>query len=331
MLGVMRVSPVSALTVAVLPSTIVAVPRRVRTLAFFRRPPTPLVSRVTIESFQAMVRAKSSFGGPIDSPIAFERPRLPEAMGGAGGMDQRFRRDAADVEAGSAKPVGFDEDRVEAELAGADRRDIAAGAAADDENLAAKLVHASSSKPGSLSPPRKRGSRRQFGPRAAPRWLPALLDTGFRGYDKPRSLLDEQRGRGLDQRPQALDEGRGVMAVDHAMIERGREVHDLRGTKPPSRQTGLDDDLVDADDRHFRPVDDRRRGDAAERAKRGQRDRRAGKLVARGDALARRFAHPPHFARAFVQAERLGMANDRHHKPVRRLRRDAQDAPRRSA
>ena len=40
-----------------------------------------------------------------------------------------------------AEPLGFDENRVEAELARADRGDIAAGTAADDENLAAKLVH----------------------------------------------------------------------------------------------------------------------------------------------------------------------------------------------
>ena len=45
-------------------------------------------------------------------------------MRGAGGVDQRLRGNAADVEARSAEPIGFDEDRVEAELAGADRRDI---------------------------------------------------------------------------------------------------------------------------------------------------------------------------------------------------------------
>ena len=120
------------------------------------------------------MRAKSSFGGPIESPIAFSARGSAEALRRAGGVDQRFRGDAADVEARSAEPVGFDEDRVESELAGADRGDIAAGAAADDENLAAKLVH---------------------------------------------SLLDEQGSRRLDQRAQTLDEGRGVMAVDYAMIE----------------------------------------------------------------------------------------------------------------
>ncbi len=118
---------------------------------------------------------------PNRQPDCVERAGLPEAMGGARGMDQRFRRNAADVEAGSAEPVGFDENRVEAELASADRRDIAAGAAADDENLAAKLVHVLVPKPGSLlSPPRKRGSRRQFGEQL--HVAPALLDTRFRGY-----------------------------------------------------------------------------------------------------------------------------------------------------
>src|ERR1700722_3542874 len=89
-------------------------------------------------------------------------------MRGARGVDQRLRRNAADGEARSAEPVGLDEDRVEAELSGADRGDIAARAAADDENPAAKLVH---SVPAALrfcmlSPPRKRGSRRC--------WIPAF-------------------------------------------------------------------------------------------------------------------------------------------------------------
>src|ERR1700722_10388628 len=73
-------------------------------------------------------------------------------MRGAGGVDQRFRRDAADIEARSAEPVPFDEDRG----------DIAARTAADDENLAAKLVHFVSAalRFCVLSPPRMRGSRR---------------------------------------------------------------------------------------------------------------------------------------------------------------------------
>ena len=78
---------------------------------------------------------------PNREPDEIERAGLAKAMRRARRVDQRFRGDAADIETGSAEPVGFDDDRVEAELARADRGDIAARAAADDENLAAKLVH----------------------------------------------------------------------------------------------------------------------------------------------------------------------------------------------
>src|SRR5271156_2239313 len=101
-------------------------------------------------------------------------------MRGAGGVDQRLRGDAADVEARSAEPVGFDENRVEAELSGADCGDVAAGAAADDENLAAKLVHVVSAalQCRALSPPRMRGfSRRPHRELRKPHkrcWIPAF-------------------------------------------------------------------------------------------------------------------------------------------------------------
>ena len=85
-------------------------------MAFFNSAPTPLVSRVTIESFQAIVRAKSSFGALDRQPDCVQRAGLAKAMRRAGGMDQRLRWNAADIEARSAEPVGFDEDRVEAEL-----------------------------------------------------------------------------------------------------------------------------------------------------------------------------------------------------------------------
>ena len=52
-----------------------------------------------------------------------------------GDMDDRLGRNAAADQAGAAKLVAFDERGVEAELARADRGDIAARPAADDENL----------------------------------------------------------------------------------------------------------------------------------------------------------------------------------------------------
>ena len=48
----------------------------------------------------------------------------------------------------------LDEHRVDAELAGADGADIAARTGADDEQLAAKLVHVLAPRPAGLSPPR---------------------------------------------------------------------------------------------------------------------------------------------------------------------------------
>ena len=53
----------------------------------------------------------------------------------AGDVDDRLRGDAAADEAGAAEAVGLDEHGVDAELAGADRGDVAARAAADDEEF----------------------------------------------------------------------------------------------------------------------------------------------------------------------------------------------------
>ena len=158
----MRLSPVSARAITVLPSTIAADPRTVRTFAFLSSAPTPPVSRATIEILPADRLGEIELGRPDREPDRVQRPGLAERMRRVGGVDQRLRRNTADIEASSAEPVGFDKDRVEAELAGADGRDIAARPAADDENLAAKLVHSLAPKPGGLSPPRRHGMDTRF-------------------------------------------------------------------------------------------------------------------------------------------------------------------------
>ena len=56
-------------------------------------------------------------------------------------VDQRLGRDAADIEAGAAGLRLLDDDGIDAELAGANGADIAAGAGADDEELADDLFH----------------------------------------------------------------------------------------------------------------------------------------------------------------------------------------------
>jgi hypothetical protein len=50
-------------------------------------------------------------------------------------VDDRLRGDAAADQAGAAETVGFDEDCVDPELARADRGNVTARAAADDEEF----------------------------------------------------------------------------------------------------------------------------------------------------------------------------------------------------
>ena len=139
-------------------------------------------------------------------PEGAERARLAQAMRRAGGVDQRLRGNAADVEAHSTELVGFDEDRVEPELTGADGSDIAAGTAADDENLAAKLVHVLAPKPGGCHP-RESGGPGDLTGGAAPseEMLRLNLDARVRGHDKitlstPHSSMNSVAGASISVR-----------------------------------------------------------------------------------------------------------------------------------
>src|SRR5271165_1415429 len=115
-------------------------------------------------------------------------------MKGIGRMDDRLRWNAADMEAGSAEAAVLDKHRVEPERARADRRDIAAGAAADDQDLAVELAHLT---------PRHRcrvgcHPRESGGPGAASgRALQAersRLDARFRGYDIQQCSMNRDAG-----------------------------------------------------------------------------------------------------------------------------------------
>ena len=140
--------PVSVSMRQDLPSTISAWPCRILTRWRFSSAPTPLVRRPTMPSFHSMVRGEVD-GRTLDPDAERRRPRLLDGvMEGVGGMDQRLRRDAADIEAGAAQPASLfrlaallDQHGVEAELAGADRRDVAAGPAAHDQDLGIDLGH----------------------------------------------------------------------------------------------------------------------------------------------------------------------------------------------
>ena len=111
-----------------------AVPWNVSILFFFSRKSTPLTLPSTPSSLNFIIAARSSFGLPTAMPIFAETvARLFEQLGG---MQQRLRRDASDIEAGAA--VGralFHHRGLEPELRRADRAYIAARTGADDDQI----------------------------------------------------------------------------------------------------------------------------------------------------------------------------------------------------
>src|SRR5262249_11146445 len=110
----------------------------------------------------------------------------------------------------------------------------------------------------------------------------SLRSTPPRKRGRIKLLAHEDR-RGIFEKPlDALNEFRGVVAVDHAVIERRRDVHPLAHDYLALDHHRLLDDRVRPNDRDFRMIDDRRRDDAAERAEARDRDRRAGEVVLRG-------------------------------------------------
>src|SRR5439155_21229943 len=75
---------------------------------------------------------------------------------------------------------------------------------------------------------------------------------------------DQQARRGFKTSFQCLNEGSGIEAVDDAMIEGRRQVHHLANDDLTVTRARALRNAVDADDRDFGRLDDRRRRDAAE-------------------------------------------------------------------
>ena len=90
------------------------------------------------------------------------------------------------------------------------------------------------------------------------------------------------------------------------------------------REAGPLDDAVDADDGHFRVVDDRGGGDAADRAEAGNGDGRTTQFLARGLAGAYRVGKACDFGGGLPQVQRFCMGHDRHRQADLALRGDAQ-------
>ena len=127
-----------------------------------------------------------------------------------GRAQQRLGGDAAPVEADAAQIVALDDGRLEAELGGADGRDVAAGARADDDDVEALLSHG-----GALL---RAGLRRSETPRG-----PGDAAGGpvIQANSPPSRKAGDARGRpersGVAARAQVLVEQR-VVAVDVGLV-----------------------------------------------------------------------------------------------------------------
>ena len=162
-----------------------------QTILFLRKSVSmPFVIFETIPSLRAIIFAMSIFGaGHGDAVIGEAVERVLVLLGG---FEQRLRRDAADVEAGSAeRPLAgrvrpfLDAGGLQAELGGADRGDVAGRTGADDDDVE-RLCH------GFLDMASHRGHR-DHGAAAAtlcplgPPWLRDARDRAGGGKD-PRAL-----------------------------------------------------------------------------------------------------------------------------------------------
>ena len=108
-------------------------------LFFFIRNSTPLTLPSMPCCLKFIIAGRSSFGAETLTPIfAKECAGLLEHFGG---MQQRLRRHAADIEAGAAeRRVLLDHGDLHAELRRAHRADISAGTGADDDEIVVAMI-----------------------------------------------------------------------------------------------------------------------------------------------------------------------------------------------
>ena len=112
---------------------------------------------------------------------------------------QRLRRNAADVDARAAERlVHLDADGVEAELRGANRGDVAAGTAADDDDV---------------------------GRCCAAEAEEVILEECRYSIAEAAPLVDRHRAGIFHQLLHAHEEQHGLLAVDDAVVVRQRDVH----------------------------------------------------------------------------------------------------------
>ncbi len=126
--------PLTSLTASLpLPASL-ASPSNTVTLFFLSRKPTPRLSCWATPRLRLTTAAASKRG------LSAARPKLvgvAHQLEDLGGAQQRLGRDAAPVEADAAQMLALDQRHLHAELCGPDGGDIAAGTAADDDQVEA--------------------------------------------------------------------------------------------------------------------------------------------------------------------------------------------------
>ena len=142
-------------------------PWKASILFFLNRKSTPLTLPSTPSSLNFIIAARSSFGAPTPMPILAER--VTGLLEHLGGVQQRLRRDAADVEAGAAEGGALLDHRdLHAELRRADGADIAARAGADDDEIVSHGSLRSLDRHGRACP----GHPRLVANRSSKTWMP---------------------------------------------------------------------------------------------------------------------------------------------------------------
>ena len=103
-------------------------------LFFLNRKATPLTLPSTPSSLNSIIVGEIELR--LADPDAHPGEAVPGLLEQLGRVQQRLRRNAADIEAGAAEGrVLLDHRHLHAELRGADGADIAAGAGADDDEI----------------------------------------------------------------------------------------------------------------------------------------------------------------------------------------------------
>src|ERR1700680_503912 len=223
-----------------------------------------------------------------------------------GGIEQRLRRDAADVEAGAAEgPVLLHHRSLKAELCGADRAHVAAGTAADDDDV---VGHERNLR---LRPPWP-GLSRPSTP-SENSWMP-----GFgAGHDVEGNLeVDHEPRRILDDFLDPHQEGDRLAAVDDAVVVGQREVHHRpRHDLALARHRPLLD-AMHAEDARLRRVEDRRRHQRAVDAAVRDGEGAALQLLDGELALARLLAELGDRLLDAGEREPVGVAHHRHYETL---------------